>query len=131
MQGGSPSPNADLRQQRDVVDAFLAALRNRDFDALVAVLDPDLVVRADAASARAGAPAEEQGASNWASQAIVLSQGAVAARPALVNGAVGVIVAPRGQLFRVLSFTLKDGKIASIDVIGDPERLRQLDLAVL
>jgi len=131
VQGGSPSPNADLRQQRDVVDAFLAALRNRDFDALVAVLDPDLVVRADAASARAGAPAEVQGASNWASQAIVLSQGAVAARPALVNGAVGVIVAPRGQLFRVLSFTLKDGKIASIDVIGDPERLRQLDLAVL
>ena len=131
VQGGSPSPNADLRQQRDVVDAFLAALRNRDFDALVAVLDPDLVVRADAASARAGAPAEVQGASNWASQAIVLSQGAVAARPALVNGAVGVIVAPRGQLFRVLSFRLKDGKIASIDVIGDPERLRQLDLAVL
>jgi RNA polymerase sigma-70 factor (ECF subfamily) len=131
LQGGSVTPNADLRQQREVVDAFLAALRNRDFDALVAVLDPDVVVRADAASARPGVPAEVRGASHWARQAIALAQGAVAARPALVNGAVGVVVAPHGRLFRVLSFTLKDGKIVAIDVIGDSERLRQLDLAVL
>jgi len=131
VQGGSAVPNADLRQQREVVDAFLAALRNRDFDALVSVLDPDLVVRTDAASARPGAPAEVRGASNWASQAIALSQGAVAARPALINGAVGVVVAPHGRLFRVLRVTIADGKIAAIDVIGDPARLRQLDLAVL
>jgi hypothetical protein len=131
VQGGSVAPNADLRQQREVVDAFLAALRNRDFEALVAVLDPDVVVRADAAAARPGVPAEVRGASHWASQAITLAQGAVAARAALVDGAVGVVVAPRGRLFRVLNFTLKDGKIVAIDVIGDPARLLQLDLAVL
>ena len=131
LQGGSVAPNADLRQQREVVDAFLAALRNRDFEALVAVLDPDVVVRADAAAARPGVPAEVRGASQWASQAITLAQGAAAARAALVDGAVGVVVAPRGRLFRVLNFTMKDGKIVAIDVIGDPERLRQLDLAVL
>jgi RNA polymerase sigma-70 factor (ECF subfamily) len=131
VQGGSAATNADLRQQREVVDAFLAALRNRDFDALVAVLDPDVVVRADAASARPGVPAEVRGASHWARQAIALAQGAVAARPALVNGAVGVVVAPRGRLFRVLNFTLTDGKIVAIDVIGDPARLAALDLSVL
>jgi len=133
VQGGGSiaATNADLRQQRAVVDAFLAALRNRDFDALVAVLDPDVVVRADAASARPGVPAEVRGARDWAGQAIALAQGAVAARPALIDGAVGVVVAPHGRLFRVLSFTLKDGKIAAIDVIGDPARLDALELSVL
>ena len=131
VRGGAAATNADLRQQRDVVDAFLAALRNRDFAALVAVLDPDVVVRADAASARPGAPAEVRGAANWASQAVAFAQGAVAARTALVNGAVGVVVAPRGRLFRVLNFTIEGGRIVAIDVIGDPARLGALEVSVL
>ena len=95
------------------------------------MLDPDLVVRADEAAARPGAPREVRGARNWAGSAITFSQGARSARLALVNGAVGVVVAPHGRLFRVLSFTMKDGKIAGIDVVGNPERLGGLDLAVL
>jgi RNA polymerase sigma factor (sigma-70 family) len=119
---------ADLTGQREVVDTFLAALRSGDFDALVAVLDPDVVVRADNPP---GAPKEVRGARTWAKGAIAFSRHARFARPALVNGAVGVVMAPRGRLFRALSFTITRGKIVEIGVIADPERLRQLDLAVL
>jgi len=117
--------------QREVVSAFLAALRAADFEGLVAVLDPDAVVRADEAAGRPDAPREVHGARNWAQQAIAFSQGARFARLALINGRVGAIVAPRGRLFRVLTFTIERGKIVQVDVIGDPARLRQLDLAVL
>jgi RNA polymerase sigma-70 factor (ECF subfamily) len=78
-----------------------------------------------------GTPGEVRGARAWASSAIVAARGARVARPALVNGAVGVVVAPQGRLFRVLQMTVRDGKIVQIEVIGDPDRLRQLDLAVL
>src|SRR5687767_13337168 len=98
VRGAAMVPRADLTRQREVVDAFLAALRGGDFDGLVAVLDPDVVIRADAAAARPGAPSEVRGARAWARQAIAFSQGARSARPALVNGAVGVVVAPRGRL---------------------------------
>jgi len=106
-------------------------LRGGDFDALVAVLDPDVVVRADSAAAAPGAPREVRGARNWAKGAIAFSRHARFARPALVKGAVGVVMAPHGRLFRALSFTITRGRIVQIDVIADPERLRQLDLAVL
>ncbi len=128
---GAATASADLTPQREVVDAFLAALRGGDFDAPVAVLDPDVVVRADAHAARPGAPSEVRGSRTWARQAIAFSQAARFARAALVNGAVGVVVAPGGRLFRVLNFTITRGKIAAIDVVGDPARLRQLDLAIL
>jgi len=95
------------------------------------VLDPDLVVRADAAAVAAGAPREIRGARNWAKGAVNFARGARFTRPALVNGVVGVVLAPRGRLFRVLRFTFANGKIAGIEVVGDPERLRELDLAVL
>jgi RNA polymerase sigma-70 factor (ECF subfamily) len=95
------------------------------------VLDPDLVVHADQVAASAGTQREVRGAEDWARQAIAFTRGARFANPALVDGAVGVVVAPRGQLFRVLRFTLANGRIAAIDVTGDPERLRQFDLAVL
>jgi RNA polymerase sigma-70 factor (ECF subfamily) len=131
VRGAARVPEADLARQRAVVDAFLAALRSGDLDALLAVLDPDVVVRADEAAARPGAPREVRGARTWAEQALAFSRGARAARPALVNGAVGVVVAPRGRLFRVLSFTLARGKIAQVDVISDPARLGQLDLSAL
>jgi len=103
------------------VDAFLAAARGGDFDALLAVLDPDVVLRT--------APTDIRGAAAVANRAV--KGGARAAQPALVNGAVGVIVAPGGRLLMVLNFTIRRGKIVEIDAIAEPERLRQLNLAVL
>jgi RNA polymerase sigma-70 factor (ECF subfamily) len=131
VQGPPTVPDTDLTHQREVVEAFLAALRGGDIDGLLAVLDPDVVVRADQAAVAPGASREVRGARNWAKQAVNFSRGARFARAALVNGTVGVVLAPRGRLFRALSFTLSRGKIVRIDVVADPERLRQLDLAVL
>jgi len=131
VQGGATAADADLTRQREVVDAFLAALRGGDFEGLLAVLDPDVVVRADAGAVASGGSREVHGARTWAQGAIAFSRGARFAQPALVNGAVGVVLAPRGRLFRALSFTIERGKIVQVDVIADPERLRQLDLAVL
>jgi RNA polymerase sigma factor (sigma-70 family) len=129
VRGSSTTLDADLTRQRHVVDAFLAALRGGDFDALVAVLDPDVVVHADAVPP--GRPSEVRGAQTWARQAIAFTRGAQFVRPALVNGAVGVVLAPGGRLLRALSFTFAGGKIVQVDVVADPVRLRQLDLAVL
>jgi RNA polymerase sigma factor (sigma-70 family) len=131
VQGATTVPDADLSGQREVVGAFLAALRAGDIDGLLAVLDPDLVVRADAAAAVPGVPQEVRGAQNWVKQAVNYSRGARFTHPALVDGAVGIVLAPRGRLSRVLRLTFKHGKIARIDVIGDPEQLGKLDLAVL
>jgi RNA polymerase sigma-70 factor (ECF subfamily) len=117
--------------RRATVDAFLAALRAGDLDALLAVLDPDLVVRSDAASSATGAPREIRGARVWAEQAIVFARQAAGTRPALVDGALGAVWAPHGRLRRALAFTFDDGKIARIDVVGEPERLRRLDIAAL
>jgi RNA polymerase sigma factor (sigma-70 family) len=129
VQGAANVPDADLTRQREVVDAFLAAARNGDFDALLAVLDPDVTLRADSGAVPAGASREVRGAAAVAKRA---AKGrARAARPALVNGEMGVVVAPRGRLLMVLGFTISGGKIVEIDAIADPERLRQLDLAVL
>jgi RNA polymerase sigma-70 factor (ECF subfamily) len=131
VRGAAPVPDADLARQREVVDAFLAAARGGDFDALVAVLDPDVVLRSDRAAVHAGASTsrEVRGAPAVARRA---AKGrARAARPALVNGEVGVVVAPRGRLLMVLGFTISGGKIVEIDAIADPERVRQLDLALL
>jgi RNA polymerase sigma-70 factor (ECF subfamily) len=112
-----------------VVDAFLAALRGGDFEGLLAVLDPNLVVQADFAAA-AGGSREIRGAQVWARGALAFSQQARFARTALVNGTVGVVMAPRGRLFRVLRLTITGGRIARIDVVTDPTTLDQLDLAV-
>jgi RNA polymerase sigma-70 factor, ECF subfamily len=126
---GAAVPNTDLDRQRAVVDAFLAAARGGDFEALLAVLDPDVVLRTDRAALPAGAAQEVRGAAAVARRAKL--GGARAAQPALVNGAVGVVVAPRGRLMMVLAFTIARGKIVAIDAIADPERLERLDLAVL
>jgi len=129
VQGAAPSPNADLTRQREVVDAFLGAARDGDFDALVAVLDPEVVLRADLSAVHAVGSREVRGAPAVAKRA---AKGrARAARPVLVNGAVGVVVAPRRRLLLVLGFTIRGGKIVEIDAIADPERLSRLDLAVL
>jgi RNA polymerase sigma-70 factor (ECF subfamily) len=119
----------DLAGQRHVVDAFLAALRAGDIQGLLNVLDPDLVVRADEAARTGGGAAEVRGAETWARGAVAFSRGARFAQPALVNGVVGLVVAPRGRLFRALTFTIVEGRIAGINVIGDPGSLRGLELA--
>ena len=129
VRGAATVPDADLNRQREVVDAFLAAARGGDFDALVAVLDPDVVLRSDRGAVPADASREVRGAPAVARRAA--KERARAARPALVNGAVGVVVAPRGRLLMVLGFTIRGGKIVEIDAIADPARLRKLDLAVL
>jgi RNA polymerase sigma factor (sigma-70 family) len=129
VRGAATVPDPDLVRQREVVDAFLAAARGGDFDALAEVLDPDVVLRADGGVLRPGLSREVRGAPAVAERAF--KGRARAARPALVNGAVGVVVAPRGRLLLVLGFTIRGGKIVEIDAIADPDRLRQLDLALL
>jgi RNA polymerase sigma factor (sigma-70 family) len=131
IQGADAASGADLAGQRKVVDAFLAALRAGDFQALVAVLDPNVVITADAAAQPVETKREVRGAEIWAKGAIAAARGARAAQPALIDGAVGLVVAPQGRLFRALRFTLAEGKITAVEVIGDPERLRHLDLAIL
>jgi RNA polymerase sigma factor (sigma-70 family) len=129
VHGAATVPDPALDRQREVVDAFLAASRRGDFDALLAVLDPQVVLRMDRVAVPRGAPTEIRGAAALANRAV--KGGARAAQPALVNGAVGIVVAPRGRLMMVLDFTIRDGKIVAIDAIADPERLRRLELAVL
>jgi RNA polymerase sigma-70 factor (ECF subfamily) len=121
-------PDADLAPQRTVVDAFLAASRAGDFEALLTLLDPEVVFRADRAAMATGASAEMRGAVSVARQFLGRAQ---AARPVLLNRAVGVVVAPRGRLFVALRVTINEGKITEMDAIADPEHLRSLDLALL
>jgi RNA polymerase sigma factor (sigma-70 family) len=128
VQGAAAVPDADLARQRAVVDAFLAASRGGDFEALLAVLDPEVVLRADGAAVGAGASREVRGA---AAVAGTFSGRARFARPALVNGAVGAVWAPGGRPRVVFGFTIAGGKVVGIELLADPERLRGLDLVVL
>jgi RNA polymerase sigma factor (sigma-70 family) len=125
---GSAAPDPGLVRQREVVEAFLAALRAGDFEGLLAVLDPDLVVRADMPG---GAPSEVRGAAVWAKGAVAYGHLAQSVELALVDGAVGLVMAPKGRLTRALTFTIANGRITTIEVIGDPERLRELDFSVI
>jgi RNA polymerase sigma factor (sigma-70 family) len=132
VRGGERTSNPDLQSQRVVVDAFLAALRAGDFEGLLAVLDPDVVVRMDAAPGAPGAPREFRGAANWARGATAaFSRFARFVQPAVVNGTVGLVFAPGGKLSRALSFTVANGKITQVEIITDRDRLQQLDLSVL
>ena len=131
VRGADMAPDADLTRQREAVDAFLVAARGGDFDALVAVLDPDVVLQADRGGVPAGALREVRGAQAVAEQALTFSHFAPFARPALVNGAAGVVVFERGRPFSIMGFTVRDGKIVEIDILADPERLGQLDLMAL
>jgi RNA polymerase sigma-70 factor, ECF subfamily len=133
VQGAATVPRADLARQRKVVEAFLAAARAGDFEGLLAVLDPDVVRRLDTVAAATGAPRELRGAQAVARGALAGSQRARSAPVALalVDGSVGVIVAPRGRLSTVIVFKISRARIVEMDVIADPARLRQLHLAVL
>jgi RNA polymerase sigma-70 factor (ECF subfamily) len=131
VRGSAPVPDADLTRQRDLVNAFFAAARRGDFDALVAVLDPDVVMRSDGGVARPSLSLVVRGATAIAGRAIMFAQPSALLRPALVNGAAGVVVTLGQQPMSVMGFTVSNGKIVEIDVVADPERLRKLDLAVL
>jgi RNA polymerase sigma factor (sigma-70 family) len=129
VHGVAPQSSADRTHQREVVNAFLAAARGGDFGALLAVLDPEVAFRADPTAVRLGAVADVCGAAAVAELAI--AAGARGARHALVNGEVGLVVAPRGRLRMVMRLTVAEGKIVAIEMTADPNRLRQLELAVL
>jgi RNA polymerase sigma factor (sigma-70 family) len=125
-----PPHDGDLTAQRAAVDAFLAASRDGDFDALIAVLHPDVVYRADRGLA-AGGSVELRGARDVASQAAAFSRAGVVIKPVLINGAPGIISSRDGQPFSVIAFTVTAGQITEIDILMDPDRLRQLDLSAL
>jgi len=131
VQGEAPVPDADLATQREVVDAFVAASRDGDFDALVAMLDPDVVLRADRGGVPAGASREVRGAEAVASQALSYSQLSLFVRPALVNGAAGLVATRDRRPFSVGGFTVRGRKIVEIDILADPARLAELDLTIL
>jgi len=126
---GAPVTDVDLSAQWEVIEAFLSAARHGDFDALVAVLDPDVVLRSDGGSARPALSVLIRGADEVAGRATTFGRFAPDARPAVVNGVAGAVVAPRGRAFSVMSFTVAGGRIVAIDVLVDPERLRRLDLS--
>ena len=127
---GAPEPDADLTEQRELVDAFLAAAREGDFEALLAVLDPNIVLRVDRGAFAASL--EIHGAENVVAHARHFGgRGARFARPALINGAPGVVIAPNRRAIAVAGFTVAGGKVAEIDVLADPRRLHELDLSAI
>lgn len=128
VRGSTTGPEVDLNRQREVVDAFLAASRDGEFDALLALLDPDVVLRADATAVRMGASSEVRGEQVVAS---TFSGRAQAAQPAVINGAAGAVWASKGRPIIVFEFTIDRGKIVAIDLVADRKRLGKLDLAML
>lgn len=122
---------AKRAQEREVVNAFLTALRSGDFHGLIAVLDPDVVVHIDEASGQPGGPREIRGAENWARGAIAFRQMARFVEPMLVDGSAGLVLAPGGKLERALRVRFENGKISEVDIIGEPGRLQDLELAVI
>jgi RNA polymerase sigma factor (sigma-70 family) len=131
VRGENRVPDADLDTQREVVAAFLAGARDGDFDALLAVLDPDVVLRADLGPRPAGGTREVRGAAAVAGQALTYSRLGLVAHPALVNGAAGAVSTRDGAPFSVGGFTVRGGKIVEIDILADPARLRELNLTIL
>ncbi|WP_419999408.1 RNA polymerase sigma factor SigJ [Streptomyces boninensis] len=131
VQGSVPEPEPDLGKQREVVDAFLAAAREGDFEALVSVLDPDVVLRADRGPSRTGGLTRIVGAQAVAGGALTFQRVAAHVRPALVNGAAGLVSVLNGRPWSVVSFTVADGKVREVNILSDPERVARLDLTVL
>jgi RNA polymerase sigma factor (sigma-70 family) len=129
IQAENAVPDADVAEQREVVEAFLAAARVGDFDRLVAVLDPDVVLRADLGPV--GGRREVRGAAKVAGQALFYTRLGVVTRPALINGAAGMVTILDGEPYAVGGVTVRGGKIVEIDILADPERLRRLDLTIL
>jgi RNA polymerase sigma-70 factor (ECF subfamily) len=130
VQGAGSAMTPDLNRQRRVAEAFLAALRAGDVEGLITVLDPDVLVRIDEAGGRPGGPREVRGAATWAKGAVAFAHLVGSAEAMLVDGAMGLVWAPGGRLSRVLRFTIVNERIVEAEVIADPVRLAQLDLAV-
>jgi RNA polymerase sigma-70 factor, ECF subfamily len=129
VEGETTAPDVDLERQREVVDAFFAASREGDFDALVGVLDPEIVLRADGGEARPSATHVIRGAVEVASRAMTFARLSPFVRPVLVNGVAGALVVPEGEVFSVMAFTVAGGRIAAIDILADPNRLDGLEFA--
>lgn len=128
VQGAAPAPDPDLAEQRRVVDAFFAASREGDFDGLVAVLHPDIILRADGGATGSHVV---RGAETVARRALTFARLSPFVRPALINGAAGVVVAPEGRPFSIMGFTVRDGRIVAIDALADPVRMAEIDLTLL
>ncbi len=126
-----PSPDPDLARQREVVDAFFRAARGGDFDGLIAVLDPDVVLRSDFGGRRPAAPKVIHGAASVAGQALIGAVPGAELHPALINGAAGVVVTVRGRPYAVMGFTVTESKIVEIDAIADPERVKRIAATVV
>src|SRR5918995_5390157 len=131
VQAGHTMPDADLVTQREVLDAFLAAAREGDFKALLEVLDPDVVLRADRGAVSLGAASVTRGAAGVARGALAFARLDIDVRPALVNGAVGTVTLLDGRPFAIAGFTIRNRRIVEMDVLADPDRLTQLDLMIL
>jgi RNA polymerase sigma factor (sigma-70 family) len=131
VQGENTIPDADLDTQRQVIDAFVAAAREGDFETLLEVLDPDVVLRADRGAVPVGASRIVRGAANVARQARAFSRLDIEVRPALVNGAAGTVTMRDGQPFAIAGFTIRNRRIVEMNVVADPESLRQIDLTIL
>jgi RNA polymerase sigma-70 factor (ECF subfamily) len=131
VQGHAPASDADLRKQRGVVDAFLAAAQEGDFERLVAVLDPEIVLRADGGAIK-GMSRLVRGAQAVAAQAATFSKVALTTQVVLVNGNIGLVCRlPDGRLFSVIGFTIAGGKVVEMDILADPDRLNRLDLSAI
>jgi RNA polymerase sigma factor (sigma-70 family) len=131
VQGQAPSSDADLRNQRRVLDAFLAAVQDGDFERLLAVLDPDIVLRADGGAIK-GMSRLVRGAQAVAAQAVTFSKIGLSNQVVLVNGNIGLVCRlPDGRLFAVIGFTIAGGKVVEMDILADPERLGRLDLSAI
>ncbi|MGE5636121.1 MAG: sigma-70 family RNA polymerase sigma factor [Nocardioidaceae bacterium] len=124
-------PDADLHTQREVIDAFIAAAREGDFEALLQVLDPDVLLRADRGAVSIGASRVVRGAANVARQAFAFGRLDIEVRPALVNGAAGTVTLRDGKPFAIAGYTIRNRRIVEMDILADPERLQQIDLTVL
>ncbi len=131
VQGENAVPDADLDTQREVLNAFLAAAREGNFEALLEVLDPDVVLRADPGAVAIGSPHVVRGAANVARQAVAFRRDDIEVRLALVNGAVGTVSLRDGQPFTVAGFTIRNRRIVELDAFADPERVSRLDLTIL
>lgn len=131
VRGTTSRPTAELARQRSVVESFLAASRAGDIDALLAILAPDVVRRADSTARRGDAPAEVRGARRVAEETLTNARLARFARPALVDGRIGAVVAPGGRLLFVLAIRVEGDRVVEVDVVGEPARLREVDLRVI
>jgi RNA polymerase sigma-70 factor (ECF subfamily) len=129
VRGGEAGREPDRARQREIVDAFLEALRAGDMEGLLAVLDPDVLVRSDLGPD--GAPTEVRGAAVYAKQASAFGKAARLLRLAVVDGSVGIVMAPRGRLMRVVRFTIANGRITELEIISDPARLGELTLSIV